>query len=142
MKRKMTQLRANILNAFYAGASGRSDEFRHFKNASALAKYFNTMKQVQAYFFRVVFSETGRFTRSEPEQVLPADTIREIALQASFAGRIMKTLAMIDARYYDDTDTAKAVDRAFKSAVRQFYLSCLETTNYHLKQANTVIICH
>ncbi|KUJ07668.1 uncharacterized protein LY89DRAFT_742439 [Mollisia scopiformis] len=32
----MTQQRANILNEFYAGASGRSDGFRYYKNASTL----------------------------------------------------------------------------------------------------------
>jgi hypothetical protein len=34
--RKMTQQRANILNEFYAGASGKADGFRYYKNASTL----------------------------------------------------------------------------------------------------------
>ncbi|KFZ22884.1 hypothetical protein V502_02629, partial [Pseudogymnoascus sp. VKM F-4520 (FW-2644)] len=45
-ERKMTQQRANILNEFYAGASGRSDGFRYYKNPSTLAKYFATFKQL------------------------------------------------------------------------------------------------
>lgn len=36
--RKMTQQRANILNKFYAGASGRSAGFRYFKNESTLVE--------------------------------------------------------------------------------------------------------
>ncbi|KFY17364.1 hypothetical protein V492_00725 [Pseudogymnoascus sp. VKM F-4246] len=34
--RKMTQQQANILNEFYARASGKADGFRHFKNPSTL----------------------------------------------------------------------------------------------------------
>lgn len=45
---KMTQQRANILNEFYAGASGRADGFRYYKNASTLTKYFTTAKQLLA----------------------------------------------------------------------------------------------
>ena len=55
----MTQQRANSLNKFHAGASGRSNGFRHFKNASTLVKYFGTIKQLLAYCYRVVFSQTG-----------------------------------------------------------------------------------
>ncbi|OBT60338.1 hypothetical protein VE03_10358 [Pseudogymnoascus sp. 23342-1-I1] len=61
-ERKMTQQRANILNEFYAGASGRADGFRYYKNPSTLVKYFSTFKQLLVYFFRVVYS----FTRPSP----------------------------------------------------------------------------
>lgn len=44
--RKMTQQRANILNEFYAGSSGRSDGFRYYKIPSTLVKYFTTFKQL------------------------------------------------------------------------------------------------
>ncbi len=125
MARKMTQQRANILNEFYAGASGRSDGFRYFKNESTLVKYFATMKQLLTYCYRVVFSETGHFTRSEPEQALPADIIQESGLQARAASRIMEALATADPKNHDDADTAKAAHTALKSAVRQFYVSLI-----------------
>ncbi|KFX97428.1 hypothetical protein O988_04874 [Pseudogymnoascus sp. VKM F-3808] len=38
--RKMTQQRANILNEFYAGASGKADGFRHFKNPGHVLHYY------------------------------------------------------------------------------------------------------
>jgi hypothetical protein len=40
--RKMTQQRANILNEFYTGASGKSEGFRYRKIASTLADYSRT----------------------------------------------------------------------------------------------------
>ena len=49
--RKMTQRRANILNEFYAKASGKADGFRYFKNASTLVTYFTTMKQLLVYYY-------------------------------------------------------------------------------------------
>ena len=58
----MTQQRANILNEFYAGASGKADGFRYFKNASTLVTYFTTIKQLLVYYYRVVYSEDGHFT--------------------------------------------------------------------------------
>ncbi|KAH9204426.1 hypothetical protein DL95DRAFT_247775, partial [Leptodontidium sp. 2 PMI_412] len=61
--RKMTQQRANILNEFYAGASGKADGFRYYKNASTLVTYFTTMKQLLVYYYRVVYCESGHFTR-------------------------------------------------------------------------------
>ena len=74
-ERKMTQQRANILNEFYAGASGRSDGFRYYKNPSTLVKYFATSKRLLAYVFRVAVTdadgEDRHFTRTSPEQRLP-----------------------------------------------------------------------
>jgi hypothetical protein len=45
-ERKMTEERANILNEFYTGASGRADGFQYFKNPSTLTKYFTAIKQL------------------------------------------------------------------------------------------------
>ena len=73
--RKMTQQRANILNEFYAGASGKADGFRYFKNASTLVTYFTTMRQLLVYYYRVVYCEGGHFICSQPDQMLPADVI-------------------------------------------------------------------
>ncbi|KAM0126310.1 hypothetical protein ACHAO1_010122 [Botrytis cinerea] len=44
--RKMTQQRANILNGFHAGATGKAAGFRYHKNASTLIKYFAIGKQL------------------------------------------------------------------------------------------------
>jgi hypothetical protein len=68
--RKMTQQRANILNEFYAGASGRADGFGYYKNPLTLLKYFSTFKQLLVYFFRVVYYKDGHFTRTNPKQRL------------------------------------------------------------------------
>ena len=59
--RKMTQQRANTLNKFYAGALGRADGFRHFKNLSTLTKDFTIIKQLLVYYYCVVYSEDGYF---------------------------------------------------------------------------------
>ena len=58
----MTQQQANILNEFYAGASGKADRFRYYKNASTLVKYFTTFKQLLVYYYRVVYSKDRHFT--------------------------------------------------------------------------------
>lgn len=79
--RKMTQQRANILNEFYTGASGKADGFRYFKNASTLVTYFTTMKQLLVYYYRVVYCDDGHFTRAQPEQTLPGDVIQPTAPQ-------------------------------------------------------------
>jgi len=67
----MTQQRANILDEFYTGASGRADGFREFKNPPTLTKYFTAMKQLLVYYYRVVYNEDGHFTRTQPDQKLP-----------------------------------------------------------------------
>jgi hypothetical protein len=73
--RRMTQQRANILNEFYAGASGRSDGFQYYKNPSTLVKYFATFKKLLAYLFRVAVAdedgEDRHFTRTDAKQRLP-----------------------------------------------------------------------
>lgn len=56
----MTQQRANILDKFYTGASGRSAGFRYYQNANALRSHFTRML---AYFFTVVQGEIGYCTR-------------------------------------------------------------------------------
>ncbi|OBT71217.1 hypothetical protein VF21_09869 [Pseudogymnoascus sp. 05NY08] len=81
--RRMTQQRASILNEFYAGASGKADGFRHFKNPSTLVTYFTTMKQLLVYYYRVVHCEGGHFTRARPGQVLPGDVMRPTKTQTS-----------------------------------------------------------
>jgi hypothetical protein len=59
------------LNEFYARASGRADGFRYYKNASTLVEYFRIIKQLLAYYYRVIYCEEGHFTRAQPDQKLP-----------------------------------------------------------------------
>ena len=90
--RKMTQQRANILSEFYAGASGKADGFRYFKNASTLVKYFTAFEQLLVYYYRVVYCEDGHFTQADPDQKVPRDAIRPTAPQAQAMGEIMEAL--------------------------------------------------
>ncbi|PVH67955.1 hypothetical protein DL98DRAFT_442371, partial [Cadophora sp. DSE1049] len=77
--RKITQQRANILNELYTKASGKADGFRYFKNASTLVTYFTIIKQLLVYYYRVVYCESGYFTRVQPNQTLPEDVIQPTA---------------------------------------------------------------
>jgi hypothetical protein len=114
--RKMTQQRANILNEFYAGASGKADGFRYFKNASSLVTYFTTMKQLLVYYYRVVYCEGGHFTRSQPDQMLPADVIQPTASQIQAMDEIMEALAQ------EDVEEGQL---ALKHAIRRLYLALI-----------------
>jgi hypothetical protein len=77
--RKMTQMRANILNEFYANTGGKNSGFWYFKNESTLSKYFKRMKEMLAYYYNVVYQEGGHFTRERPEQRLLTDVIKASA---------------------------------------------------------------
>jgi hypothetical protein len=114
--RKMTQQRANILNEFYAGASGKADGFRYFKNASTRVTYFTTMKQLLVYYYRVVYHEDGHFTRAKPDQVLPKDVIQPTALQIQAMDEIMAALAVED---------GEEAELALKHAIRRLYLALI-----------------
>ncbi|TVY12645.1 hypothetical protein LARI1_G008837, partial [Lachnellula arida] len=103
LDRKMTQQRTNILNEFYAGASGKADRFRHFKNAPTLVTYFTTMKQLLVYYYRVVHNEDGHFTRAKPDQI-----------QAM--GEIIEALALED---------KEEAELALKHAIRRLYLALI-----------------
>jgi hypothetical protein len=90
--RKMTQQRANILNEFYAGASGKSDGFRYHKNASTLSNYLRIWKQLLTYYYRVVHSEDGYFTRTSPDQRLPKDVIEHTRKQQQAMEKVVRAL--------------------------------------------------
>ena len=82
LDRKMTQQRANILNEFYAGVSGKADGFRYFKNASIFVIYFTIIKQLLIYYYRVIYNENNYFTGAQAElgkQILPVDIIQPTA---------------------------------------------------------------
>lgn len=112
----MTQQRANILNEFYAGASGRADGFRYFKNPSTLTKYFTAMKQLLVYYYRVVYKEDGHHTRTQPDQTLPADVIQPTTQQLQAMDEIMTAL--------DHKDREKS-EPALKHAIRRLYLALI-----------------
>ena len=114
--RKMTQQRANILNEFYAGASGKADGFRYFKNASSLVTYFTTMKQLLVYYYRVVYCEGGHFTRTKPDQILPRDVIQPTKQQIQAMNEITQALG------FEDEEEAML---ALKHAVRRLYLALI-----------------
>ncbi|KAH7385145.1 hypothetical protein BKA64DRAFT_581999, partial [Cadophora sp. MPI-SDFR-AT-0126] len=92
--RKMTQQRANILNEFYTGASGKADGFRYYKNASTLVTYFTTMKQLLVYYYRVVYCESGHFTRVQLDQILPGDVIQPTTQQIQAMDKIIDALVL------------------------------------------------
>jgi Lhr-like helicase len=117
--RKMTQQRANILNEFYAGASGKADGFRYFKNASTLVTYFTTMKQLLVYYYRVVYNEDGHFTRTQAQlgdQLLPGDVIQPTASQIRAMDEIMEAL---------DLEDGEEAELALKHAIRRLYLALI-----------------
>ena len=114
--RKMTQQRANILNEFYAGASGKADGFRYFKNASTLVTYFTTIKQLLVYYYQVVYCTGGHFTRAGPEQKLPGDVIQPTAQQVQAMDEISEALRLED---------GEAALLALKHAVRRLYLALI-----------------
>jgi hypothetical protein len=116
--RKMTQQRANILNEFYAGASGKADGFRYFKNASTLVTYFTTMKQLLVYYYRVVYSEDGHFTRIKArlDQRLPGDVIQPTQPQIQAMDEIIEAL---------DLEDQEEAELALKHAIRRLYLALI-----------------
>ncbi|KAE8445096.1 hypothetical protein EG329_013811 [Mollisiaceae sp. DMI_Dod_QoI] len=114
--RKITQQRANILNEFYAGASGKANGFRYFKNASTLVTYFTTIKQLLVYYYRVVHCDSGHFTRAKPDQVLPRDVIQPTAQQIQAMDEIIEALAVED---------EEEAELALKHAVRRLYLALI-----------------
>ena len=112
----MTQQRANILNEFYAGASGTADGFRYFKNASSLVTYFTTMKRLLVYYYRVVYCEGGYFTRTKPDQILPRDGIQPTKQQIQAMDEITEALGLVD---------EEEAMLALKHAIRRLYLALI-----------------
>jgi hypothetical protein len=110
--RKMTQQRANILNEFYAGASGKAAGFRYRKNASTLVRYFTVGKQLLAYYYRVVYREDGHFCRTSPDQKLPRDVIRPTAQQTQAMDKVMAAVEGGD-------------ELSLKHAIRRLYMALI-----------------
>ncbi|RAL65542.1 hypothetical protein DID88_001107 [Monilinia fructigena] len=131
----MTQQRANILNEFYAGASGKADGFRYHKNASTLVKYFLIGKQLLVYYYRVVYSEDGFFTATQPDQKLPRDIIEPTSAQIRAMDAIMEALDMED---------AEESELALKRAIRRLYLAliCHSIGSVPFKSPVLSFLCH
>ena len=110
----MTQQQANILNEFYARALGKADRFWYYKNALSLVKYFTTFKQLLVHYYRVVHCKDGHFTRADPDQKVPKDTIQPTAQQTQAMGEIIDALAK------EDED-----DVLLKHIVRRLYLALI-----------------
>jgi len=114
--RKMTHQRACILNEFYAGASGKSAAFRYHKLGSSLVAYFNTWTQLVIYYYRVVYSDNGHFTREQPSQAVPKDVIQPTSSQR----KAMDKVVVLAREEMDDSE-----DVSLKHALRQFFLSLI-----------------
>ncbi|KAH7199166.1 hypothetical protein BKA60DRAFT_583095 [Fusarium oxysporum] len=83
--RKMTQQRAKRLSNFRSDdshiSSAKASKFRSFKNELSLTSYFRIIKQLLAYYYRVVYREDGHFTREGKSHVVPQDIIETTPLQ-------------------------------------------------------------
>jgi hypothetical protein len=126
--RKMTQMRANILNEFYDGPGGRKGHgFRYFKNESTLSKYFKRIKEMLAYYYNVVYQEGGPFTRDRPDQRLPADVIEASATQRRAMQGIIDILRRQDSESDPPTLNSKNVAIApdLQHAVRRLYMALI-----------------
>lgn len=125
--RKMTQMRANILNEFYDGPKGKANGFLYFKNESTLTTYFRRMKELLAFYYRVVYRDDGHFTRQQPEQRLPAEVIEASHMQKQAMNGIIDVLR----RHKGDSESmARGVDKAtadlaLQHAVRRLYMALI-----------------
>ncbi|KAH6975566.1 telomere-associated recQ-like helicase [Ilyonectria destructans] len=131
LDRKMTQQRAKRLSEFRDGGSssgsGGAYSFRSFKNESSLVSYFRRMKQLLAYYYRVIFCEDGHFTRDSKDQILPQDVIEATPQQQQAIDQIIDALRAQDKRAEDqplpgqEEDAER--DAELKHAIRNFYVA-------------------
>jgi superfamily II DNA or RNA helicase len=131
LDRKMTQQRAKRLSEFRDGGSssglGPAYSFRSFKNESSLVSYFRRMKQLLAYYYRVIFCEDGHFTRDGEDQLLPQDVIEATPQQQQAMARIIDALRAQVERAEDqplpgqEEDAER--DAELKHAIRNFYIA-------------------
>ena len=102
-ERRMTQQRAVALSDFAWGAEkkGRDRAFRSLKNESTLTTYFRKVKQLLAYYYRVVHRPHGHFSPAPSEEagwVLPQDVIVPTKTQVQAMDLLDATLRMQDER--------------------------------------------
>jgi hypothetical protein len=117
--RKMTYQRACILNEFYAGATGKSDAFRHYKMESSRVKYFNTWVQLTVYYYRVVYAEGGHFTRRRHDYQVPKDIIQVKASQQNAFKEV------VQAAQNGKIDEEEDEQVAFQHLLRRFFLTLI-----------------
>lgn len=104
---RMTYQRALVLSDFLGSmisrtgsapaSSSRSRGFRYMKRPSTLTSYFNTTKQLLAYYYRVVYREDGHFPRGSPDQRVPQSVIEQTAEQEAATREIEAALARLAA---------------------------------------------
>ncbi|KAL6405820.1 hypothetical protein AUP68_10959 [Ilyonectria robusta] len=131
LDRKMTQQRAKRLSEFRDGGSisgsGGAYSFRSFKNESSLVSYFRRMKQLLAYYYRVIFCEDGHFTRDSEDQILPQDVIEATPQQQQAIDQIIDALRAQDKRAEDQPlpgqEEDAECDAELKHAIRNFYVA-------------------
>jgi uncharacterized membrane protein len=73
------------------------------------------MKQLLVYYYRVVYCESGHFTRVQPDQILPGDVIQPTAQQIQAMDEIIDALAL----------EVEDAELALKHAIRRLYLALI-----------------
>lgn len=138
---RMTYQRALVLSDFLGSisrtgstptSSSRSRGFRYVKRPSTVTSYFNTTKQLLAYYHRVVCREDGHFTRLSPDQRVPKDVIEQTTEQAAATGEVEAALACLAAAKGDNesesTDGCRKPVEALERAVRRLLLAFISQT--------------
>jgi hypothetical protein len=125
--RKMTQMRANILNEFYDGPRVKANGFLYFKNKSTLSKYFKQAKELLAYYYNIVYQKGGHFAQDQPDQRLPANMIEASATQRRAMQGIIDILRRQDSEGEALVVNSKNVVAApdLKHAVRRLYMALI-----------------
>jgi superfamily II DNA helicase RecQ len=100
-ERRMTQQRAIALSDFAWGAEkkGRDRAFRSLKNESTLTTYFRKVKQLLAYYYRVVYRPGGHFSPALSKDagwVVPQDVIEPTKTQVQAMDLLATTLQRQD----------------------------------------------
>ncbi|RKK19093.1 hypothetical protein BFJ66_g17838 [Fusarium oxysporum f. sp. cepae] len=82
--RKMMQQYAKRLSNFRSDdshiSSAKASKFCSFKNKLSLTSYFRIIKQLLAYYYRVVYYDDGYFTREGKNHIVPQDIIKTTPL--------------------------------------------------------------
>ena len=145
-ERKMTHQRARLLSNFAAGSTeavarmGKDLAFRCFKNESTLVTYFRRMKELMAFYYRVVYAEDGHFSREGEAPMLPQDTIKPTGRQRAAMDEIHEALREQDRRG-DGGDEAD-LDGRLESAVREFYVALIcQTVGSALFESPVISFC-
>lgn len=129
--RKMAQQRAKRLSNFSCDdssmSSAKASKFRSFKNQSSLTSYFRITKLLLAYYYRMVFSDDGHFTREDDHLVLPRDIIETTPLQRRTMEDMISALRRQDemAKGRSNGNDNGERDAELKHIVRKFSISLI-----------------